>query len=1088
VIELTINSNTGKYEDGSTLLECIQSAGLQIPTLCYHKALSPYGACRLCLVEVQPEGRNPSIQASCSYPAADGLAVQTDSERVKSARKIVAELLLARCPDSDAIKRIALEQGVEEPRIKKKNDDCIYCGLCERICQERMGRVAIGFSGRGPRKAIEPPFGKHNAMCWSCGACNFICPVGRKVSDLTSENVLIPLLNTYNMGLDQKPAVHIMYPQAVPNIPAIDKDSCIHLNYENCRICEEMCEAKAIDYDQKEETIDLDVGAIVLSPGFELFDPTVEEKLGYGVYPNVITSLEFERILSASGPFSGKVLRPFDETTPKRIAFIQCVGSRDHERDYCSSVCCMYATKEAIIAKEHVGEDLACDIFFMDIRAFSKGFDEYYQRAKDLGVNYIRCRIPAIDEIPATRNLLITYLTEDDRKVTGEYDLVVLSVGMLPPKSAKDIADRFGIELNEFSFCRTSSFEPVASSRDGIFVSGPFTEPKDIPETVMQASGAAANVLSLLKDTRGTLIVPKEYPAEKDVAGQEPRIGVFVCHCGTNIAGVVNIPDVVAYTRTLPDVVFVDNNLYTCSNDTQELIKEKIEEHNLNRVVVASCTPRTHEPLFRSTIREAGLNPYLFEMANIRDQCSWVHMHEPERATEKSKDLIRMAVAKAKMLEPLQSRSIPVNKSALVIGGGLSGMTSAIEMAEQGFDVCLVEKEKELGGNLRRIQYMLNGEKPQDELKELVEKVKKADKINLYTGTQIESVEGSVGNFKTTLLNNGDSTEVEHGVVIVATGAKEYVPQEYLYGQDKRVLTQIELEQQLAQNGDWVNTADKDHPKSVVMIQCVGSRDDERPYCSRICCTESVKNALKIKEISPDTRVYILYRDVRTYGFREKYYSEAREKDIVFIRYEEEEKPKVSANGEGIVVEVLDQTLGISIELAADFLVLSAGIVPSEGNEAIAQFLKVPLDSNGFFLEAHMKLRPIDFATDGVYLCGLAHFSKAVDESIIQAQAASSRAATVLSKDSIELEATISEVIDDNCDGCAYCIEPCPYNALTLIEYMRNGVVKKTVEANESACKGCGCCQATCPKQGIIVKGFKLDQITAQVNAVLGAV
>ncbi|UCH10595.1 MAG: FAD-dependent oxidoreductase [Fidelibacterota bacterium] len=1087
MIELTINGNTSEYEEGSSLFECIQSAGIQIPTLCYHKALSPYGACRLCLVEVQPEGRNPSIQASCSYPASDGLVVQTDSERVKRARRIVAELLLARCPDSEVIQRIAHEHGVEEPRIKKKNDDCIYCGLCERICHERMGRVAVGFSGRGPRKTIEPPFGKHNAMCWSCGACNFVCPVGRKVSDLTSANALIPLPNTYNMGLDQKPAIHIMYPQAVPNTPAIDKDSCVHLNYEGCKICQEMCEADAIDYDQTEETVELAVGAIILSPGFELFDPTAEEKLGYGVYPNVITSLEFERILSASGPFSGKVLRPFDLTTPKRIAFLQCVGSRDHERDYCSAVCCMYATKEAIIAKEHVGEDLDCDIFFMDMRAFSKGFDEYYQRAKDSGVNYIRCRIPVIEEITDTKNLLITYLTENDRKVSSEYDLVVLSVGMLPPKSASDLAEKLGIDLNEFNFCRTSLFRPVTSNREGIFVSGPFTEPKDIPETVMQASGAAANVLSLLKDARGSLIAPKEYPAELNVEGQEPRIGVFICHCGTNIAGVVNVPEVVEYTRTLPDVVFVDNNLYTCSNDTQELIKEKIKEHNLNRVVVASCTPRTHEPLFRSTIREAGLNPYLFEMANIRDQCSWVHMHQPERATEKSKDLVRMAVAKAKLLEPLQTRSIPVNKSALVIGGGLSGMTSAIEIAEQGFEVHLVEKEQELGGNLRRIQYMLNGEKPQDELKELAEKVKSADKINLYTGAQIESIEGSVGNFKTKLSNNGESKEVEHGVVIVATGAKEYIPQEYLYGQDERVLTQIELEQRLIQNGDWTSTAAKDNPKTVVMIQCVGSRDDERPYCSRICCTESVKNALKIKEKSPDTRVYILYRDVRTYGFREKYYSEAREKDIVFIRYDEESKPKVSANGEELVVEVLDQTLGISIELAADLLILSAGIVPSEGNEAIAQFLKVPLDSNGFFLEAHMKLRPIDFATDGVFLCGLAHFSKAVEESIIQAQAASSRAATILSKDSIELEATISEVIDANCDGCAYCIEPCPYNALTLIEYMRNGVVKKTVQANESACKGCGCCQATCPKQGIIIRGFKLDQITAQVNAALGA-
>ncbi|MFQ5772072.1 MAG: NAD(P)-binding protein, partial [bacterium] len=606
-----------------------------------------------------------------------------------------------------------------------------------------MGRTAAGFSGRGAGKKIESPFGKHNDMCWTCGACDFICPVGKKVSELTSKNVPIPIPNPHNLGLDPKPAVHILYPQAVPNTPVIDKDKCIHLNYETCKICQEVCEAKAIDYEQKEEKIELNVGAVILAPGFEIFDARIKEDLGYGRYPNVITSLEFERILSASGPFAGKVVRPHDLETPKRIGFIQCVGSRDFERDYCSSVCCMYATKEAIIAKEHVGEDLECDIFFMDIRAFSKGYDEYYQRAIDLGVNYIRCRPPTVEEIPGTKNLIIKYLAEDEKKVSREYDLVVLSVGMQPPKSVDKIAEKFGIELNEFNFCKTSTFRPVESTRDGIFVSGPFTEPKDIPETVMEASSASSKVLSLLKDVRGSLIIPKEYPPEIDVSGQDPRIGVFVCHCGTNIASVVNVPEVVEYSKTLPGVVYADNSIYTCSNDTQEMIKDRIKEHQLNRVIVASCTPRTHEPLFSNTLREAGLNPYLFEMANIRDQCSWVHMFEPKKATEKSKDLVRMAVAKARMLEPLQERSIPVIKSALVIGGGLAGMTSANELANEGFEVYLVEREKELGGNLRRVHYLLSGEKPQNELKNLIEKVKENDKIHLFTDTTIESIEGS---------------------------------------------------------------------------------------------------------------------------------------------------------------------------------------------------------------------------------------------------------------------------------------------------------------------------------------------------------
>ncbi len=1086
MVELTINGVKKEFPEGNSLLECIQNAGIKIPTLCYHKALTPYGACRLCLVEVEQNGRGPSVQASCSYPALNGISVKTETERILNARKVIAELLLARCPESETIQRIASDYGVEEPRIEKKYDNCIYCGLCERICEERMGRIAIGFSGRGPRKKLEPPFGKHNKMCWTCGACDFICPVGRKVSALTSKNDPLVIPNSHNLGLDQKPAVHILFPQAVPNTPVIDKDQCIHLSYDACGICSEVCEAKAINYEQKEEFVDLDVGAIVLSPGFEMFDPKTKVDWGYGIYPNVLTSLEFERILSASGPFSGSVLRPYDLKPPQKIAFIQCVGSRDFERDYCSAVCCMYATKEAIIAKEHVGENLECDIFFMDVRAYGKGFDEYYQRAIDHGVKYIRCRIPSVEEIPETKNLILHYLTEDEQKISKEYDLVVLSVGMQPPNDIKNIRKIFGIELNEFNFCKTSVFNPVASTRDGIYAAGPFTEPKDIPETVMQASGASSKVLSVLKEVRGSLITPKEYPPEIDVTGQEPRIGVFVCHCGTNIAGVVNVPDVVKYTETLANVIYVENNLYTCSNDTQEVMKERIKEHNLNRVVVASCTPRTHEPLFRNTIREQGLNSYLFEMANIRDQCSWVHMHEPEKATQKSKDLIRMAISKARLLEPLQKRTLEINKSAFVIGGGLSGMTSALELANQGYTVYLVEKQKQLGGNLKRIQYLLNGENPQEELKKLISKVTNNDKITLFTEANIENIEGSIGNFKTTVLMNGTTAEFEHGVVIVATGAREYKPTEYLYGREDNVITQLELEHNLTSNGKWLETGKKQAPKTVVMIQCVGSRDQERPYCSRVCCREAVKNALKIKEMAPETNVYILYRDIRTYGFQESYYTKARQQNVMFLRYDETKKPEVSKDGPKINVEVFDQTLNMSIDISADLVVLSAGIIPNDDNEEIAQFLKVPVNNDGFFLEAHMKLRPIDFATEGVFLCGLAHSAKAVEEGIIQAQAASARAATILSKDYIELEANISEVVIKNCDGCAYCVEPCPYNAITLIEYMWKGSIKKVVETNESACKGCGCCQATCPKLGIFVRGFRLEQIEAQVNSAIG--
>jgi heterodisulfide reductase subunit A-like polyferredoxin len=871
----------------------------------------------------------------------------------------------------------------------------------------------------------------------------------------------------------------------------------------DCHLCETACQAHAIDYTQKDQKIELNVGAVVLAPGYEIYDAHRSKDLGYGRFPNVVTSLEFERIMSASGPYSGHILRPYDRKEPKRVAFLQCVGSRDSDHDYCSSICCMYATKEAILAKEHLGEGLQCDIYFMDMRAFSKGFEQFYHRAQDLGVRYIRSRVPIIAEVPGSRNLIVKYLGENDNKLSAEYDLVVLSVGMQPPKGAKALVDRFGIALNEFNFCQTSAFTPAQSSRNGIYVAGPFTEPKDIPETVMQASAAAAQALSLLQESRGSLIKPKVYPPEKDVSQEEARIGVFVCHCGTNIAGVVNVPEVVEYVKTLPNVVYAENNLYTCSNDTQDRIKEKIAEHNLTRVVVASCTPRTHEPLFRNTMAEAGLNPYLFEMANIRDQCSWVHMHEPEQATKKSKDLVRMAVAKSRLLKPLQRQHLKIEKSALVIGGGISGMTAALSLARQGYDAYLVEKEKELGGHLRHVHYLLNGDNPQAELTRIMGEVAGNSKIHVFTGATIESIDGSIGNFKTRTSTGGETTEIAHGVVIVATGAEPYQPQEYLYRQDDRVITQQELETRLAagaglltpdrngngflsRNGNgFLKRNGNGRAKTVVMIQCVGSRETDHPYCSRVCCADAIKNALRIKAVSPETHVYILYRDIRTYGFKESYYTKARQQGIAFVRYDEKRKPEVSANSHGLDVTVFDQTLEMPFTISADLVVLSAGIHPHEENRRIAQLLKVPLNSEGFFLEAHMKLRPVDFMTDGVFLCGLAHSPKTVEESIVQAQAASARAATILAQDRIELEANISHVLAEKCDGCAYCVDTCPYKAITLLEYMWQGTVKKVVETNESICKGCGCCQATCPKDGVLIEGFTLEQIRAQIEAAL---
>ena len=674
--------------------------------------------------------------------------------------------------------------------------------------------------------------------------------------------------------------------------------------------------------------------------------------------------------------------------------------------------------------------------------------------------------------MPGSRNLIVRYVDEEGPK-EEEFDLVVLSVGMQPPQRAEELANTLGFKLNKYNFCHTETFTPLVTSKPGIYVCGAFSAPKDIPESVAQASGAAAKASSMIAPERWKLTVKKEYPPETKISEEEPRVGVFVCHCGINIGGVVNVPGVVEYAKTLPNVVYAEHNLYTCSEDTQKRIKEMIKEHNLNRVVVASCTPRTHEPLFRETIREAGLNIYLFEMANIRDQCSWVHIHEPEEATQKAKDLVRSVVAKARLLRPLEKPLIDVTSAGLVIGGGLSGMTAALELAKQGFETHLVEKEKELGGHLRHIRYVLGSEDPQERLQSLIAEVSENDKIHVYLNAEIADIEGYIGNFKTTLNQNGDQKEIQHGVVIVATGAVEYEPTEYMYGKDERILTQHQLEEVLSK-GDF-------NAKTVTMIQCVGARNEERPNCARICCASAVKNALKIKDLSPEADVYIFYKDVRTYGFLEDYYREAAGKGVIFIRYDDKDKPEVTKEDGNVKVIVTDPILNTEFKIQPDLVVLSVTTIPNPDNERIAQLLKVPLTKDGFFLEAHMKLRPVDFATDGVFLCGMAHSPKLIDESISQACGAAARAITILSKPKLEMEGAIANVNEDLCGGCRICESVCAYGAIEMKEVDE----KLRSSVNEALCKGCGTCGSSCPTGAISMLHFTDDEILTQVRAAL---
>lgn len=1071
-----------------TILEVARGLGIEIPTMCYNKALPGYGACRLCLVEVNQNGGKSSIQASCTYPALEGLIVKTNTDRVNRNRRIMAELLLARCPDSKEVKRIANELGVTKVRIEPKNEDCLLCGLCVRMCKQRMGRGAIGFAHRGSKREVQPAFDVQSEVCQTCGACFNICPTEAIKLERITKNVPRPLLSEFECGLTERPAIHIPFAQAVPNCAIVDEEYCVHLKNGDCKVCLEFCEADAINFDDKEQLQKLNVGSLVLTSGASTVSPEVKTEYGYGRYPNVVSSMQFERILSASGPYGGHVQRPSDRKVPKKIAWIQCVGSRDCKlgKGYCSSVCCMYAIKEAVIAKEHMGENLNnASIFYIDIRTYGKDFDKYYEKAKnELGIRFIRQRNANIREDAETHNLFLKYENEDGKLTEEEFDLVVLSIGFSPSEDSIELANKLSIELNKYNFVKTDEFNPLQTSRKGVFIAGNFQGPKDIPETVAQSSGIGSKVGEILKDARWTETKKKEYVPEIDVAGQEPRLGVFICRCGINIGAYVNVPEVVEYAKTLPNVVYVEENIYTCSADTQEIIKDRIKEHKLNRVVVASCTPRTHEPLFRDTIREAGLNKYLFEMANIRDQCSWVHMNEKERATEKAKDLVRMSVQKSIRLTPLEERKVEIIKSGLVIGGGISGMCSALSLANSGFPVTLIEKDTELGGQAKKIHRLIGGLNVEKKLTEMIDEVKNNKNVTLLLSSKIKEIKGYIGNFETIVDTSDGEKQIKHGVVVVATGAKEYQPKEFLFGKDERVITQREFESRLSNSQFPISNC-----QSIVMIQCVGSRNEEHPWCSRVCCAEAVKNALTFKEKFPRKDVYVLYRDIRTYGLMEDYYQKAREKGVIFIQYDEDTPPEVDNKKGELSVSIQDPILKRKLLIPCDLLVLSAGIIPHEENEELAKMLKVPLNEDGFFLEAHMKLRPVDFASDGVFLCGICHSPKFIDESIAQASAAASRAETILSKDYIEAGGAIAHVNEELCRACGECIEACEFNAVELVEKEVTGVEgwspskTQVARVNAVVCKGCGTCNVVCPTGAISAYHFTTEQIESMIKA-----
>ena len=845
----------------------------------------------------------------------------------------------------------------------------------------------------------------------------------------------------------------------------------------NCALCSEClecvaaCEQHAVDHFMTERIVELDVGSVILAPGFEEFDAAKKGEYGYNRYPNVITSVQFERMLSASGPFDGHVIRRSDGQPAKRVAWIQCVGSRDTRcgNEYCSSVCCMVSTKQSMIAADHL-PGLEATIFYMDIRAYGKDFDQYYERAKKQGVNYIKGIPSRIIQVPDTKDLRTTFYNEANQLQEKDFDLVILSVGMEPGLSAVDTAKRLGIELNEYGFCSTDRFTPLNTSRPGVFVGGAFQEPKDIPETVTQASAAASMAMELLSSARNTLVVKPVYPDEHDVTDEDPRIGVFICHCGRNIASVVDVEKVVASVAHEPNVILATHTLFTCSDTSLVDIRNAIRDNRLNRIVVASCTPRTHEPIFRDTLREAGLNPYLFEMANIRDQCSWVHSTMPEKATQKAAELVRMAIARSRRLSPLQSSYSKVVQNGLVIGGGVSGMTSALSLADQGFKTHLVERSDKLGGYCLNLHYTLEHDKVDGFLNALIKRVQNNNNIVLHMNSEVKNVAGFVGNFEVTLSKLNEETTVPCGAIVVATGAMPAVTKDFHYGQDPSIMTQSELETAL-QKGTFSSA---NH--NIVMIQCAGSRNEERPYCSRICCSMAVKNALKLKKQNPDTNVIVLYRDIRTYGFREKYYKQAREAGVIFMRYENDYPPVISDNHGLVTLKSPD--FPELVEIETDAIVLSTGIDALKDNRKLADMLKVPLNGDGFYVEAHMKLRPVEFATEGIYLCGMAHSPKMIDENISQARATAARAATILSKIQLEVGGQVSSVDQEKCISCMTCVRACPYHA-PLVN------INSKAQITAAACMGCGICASECPAHAIQLRNFESDQFEDMLKALL---
>ena len=921
-----------------------------------------------------------------------------------------------------------------------------------------------GFAGDFSVQVRQRPMYVDAAKCINCALCDAVCPV------------VLP--SPFQLGLSVRKAIYKMAPRALPDSYIVDKvPSC-----DTCRRCEEICPTKAVDLDESPVERSLDVSAIILSMGYDLADPDEYAELGYGRFPNVVHSMEYERLASRSGPTEGVVMRPSDGALPKRIAWLQCVGSRDEKYPYCSSICCMYATKEAMLAKQRI-PDVHCQIFMMDERAFSKEFNAYYEQAQEhYEVEYTRCRISGVLEDPVTEDLILRYPLENGKFVEERFGMVVLSLGARPPSASRDLAKMMGFELNDYGFCATDKFAPLQTSRPGIYVCGMFSSPKEIAETILDAAGAAGDVMRLLSSEVGTRAFGREYPflsesgtmpEERNVIGEEPRIGAFVCRCFPSIAGVVDTEELARYVSGLPGVEYVETMDYACLEEGQDRIRQAVVEQDLNRLFVAACSHRTHESLFQRIAREAGLNPYLVEMANVREHCAWPHIDDPARATREAKELARLGVARARLAEPVRKVAIEPVRRALIIGGGVSGMTAALNIADAGYDVTLVERMPGLGGTLNNIYYVAEGDNPQRLLRDLVNRTLGHQRIDVLANATVISNEGSTGAFRSTIATARGQVEVDHGVTIVATGGEEWRGNAYMLGQDDRIVTALDLEEIITHRPEQIVDL-----KEIAFIQCVG-RAGGVEYCSRTCCTNTMKNAIRVKLLNPGCRVIVLYKDIITYGFREAFYTEARRRGVLFVRYDDEHTPQVRLDEQGqLELMAWEPSLKQNILLHPDLLTLSVAILPASGTEDLARVLDVPLSSEGFYMESHLKMRPMDFAKEGVFMCGVAHYPKFIEECMSSAQAAAGRAITILATPHLYIGGVVSVVDQEKCVGCLTCVRTCPFE-IPKVRYADLGVggIKGAAFIDPALCTGCGTCTAECPAKAIQLVSYRDEQI-----------